>query len=430
MTSRGQRGRGRGRGSNPRYDPSEYPPLSRGGGQTSNPTARDVLLRPEDPYTPNSLSDETVLWIEPSDEQWMTDPWEIKRRYLTTQQSPPHFDQYRYIYEQILVETGAVEIKHTLHDANKTASPIQFSKMVIRNIMPIATWGIHPHTTRDIDLRNKQTKYSYWDYIDAFTQVFYYQNPIKNHSWFIRITSDVLKTDVPSWFLVWWDKFGLSLDILPESVRTEFDEWHVAYSRAYSYLNKNRELSIRKAIVHFSIRFSIPWIWKWDFACDYQNKIPRLKRIYFIKWWDKMDLKDLIPKIQQHTKACWDSVKQPALSPAPSSPVTNPFVQMQKELKQKFPNLSDNELILKSMDYLKEQFLQSVNPEDDTSMRSGTSHTQSESEADPADHVLAGESQSEDEAEVTLGDFWDSFTAAIADKMAQDKGNKGKGPEL
>ena len=113
MTSRGQRGRGRGWGSNSRYDPSEYPPLSRGGGQTSNPTARDVLLRPEDPNTPNSLSDETVLWIEPSDEQWMTDPWEIKRRYLTTQQSPPHFDQYRYIYEQILVETGAAEIKHT-----------------------------------------------------------------------------------------------------------------------------------------------------------------------------------------------------------------------------------------------------------------------------------------------------------------------------
>ncbi|CAL5383592.1 unnamed protein product [Camellia sinensis] len=154
-----------------------------------------------------------------------------------------------------------------------------------------------------------------------------------------------------------------------------------------------------------------------------------MKRIFFVKWWDKMDLKDLIPKIQQHTKACWDSVKQPIL-PAPSSPVTNPFVQMQKELKQKFPNLSDNELILKSMDYLKEQFLQSVNPEDDVSMRSGTSHTQSESEADLANQVLAGESQSDDETEPTLGDFWDSFTAAIADKMAQDKSNKGKGPEL
>ena len=37
---------------------------------------------------------------------------------------------------------------------------------------------------------------------------------------------------------------------------------------------------------------------------------------------------------------------------------------------------------------------------------------------------------SDDEAEPTLGDFWDSFSAAVADKMAQDKSNKGKGPEL
>ncbi|KAF5930240.1 hypothetical protein HYC85_031113 [Camellia sinensis] len=100
MTSRGQRGCSRGRGNTPRYDQTEYPPLSRRG-QTSNPSSKDILLKAEDPYTPNSITEETVLWIEPADEQWMTDPWEIKRRYLTTQQSPPHFDQYRYIYEQI-----------------------------------------------------------------------------------------------------------------------------------------------------------------------------------------------------------------------------------------------------------------------------------------------------------------------------------------
>ena len=179
MTSRGHRGRGRGRGGHtPRYE-SEYPVLSRG--QTSTPSAKDILLQPEDPYTPNSITGETVLWIDSADEQWMQDPWELKKRYLTTQQSPPHFDQYRYIYEQILTETGACEFKHHLHDPNKSTSPISFSKITIRNIMPIAQWGIHPHTLRDLDLRNKQTKYTYWDYQDAFTQVFYYQNPIRSH---------------------------------------------------------------------------------------------------------------------------------------------------------------------------------------------------------------------------------------------------------
>ena len=60
MTSKGQRGRGRGRGNTPRYDQTEYPPLSRGG-QTSTPSSKDILLKTEDPYTPYSITEETVL---------------------------------------------------------------------------------------------------------------------------------------------------------------------------------------------------------------------------------------------------------------------------------------------------------------------------------------------------------------------------------
>lgn len=360
----------------------------------------------------------------------MIDPLEIKKRYLTTQQSPPHFDQYRYIYEQILTETGACEFKHHLHDPNKTTSLISFSKIFICTIMPITTWGIHPHTLRDLDLRNKQTKYTYWDYVDAFTQVFYYQNPIKNHSWFIRVCPDVFKNDVPNWFFVWWDKFGLSMDILPEPIRLAFNEWNCAYSRAYSYLNKNRDLSISKSLVHFTIRFNIPWIWKWEFACDYQNKIPRLKRIFFVKWWDNgMNhiITETVDKIKQHTQACFDSVKQPAL-PVPPALLNNPFVKIQKELKQQYPGLSEHEIILKSMNYLKEQFFQTI-PDDD-SMRSGSSQPSTEPDVDPAEHVLAGESQLPEDEEPTLGDFWDSMTAIFAEKLAKDKSRKGKDPAL
>lgn len=82
------------------------------------------------------------------------------------------------------------------------------------------------------------------------------------------------------------------------------------------------------------------------------------------------------------------------------------------------------------MDFLKEQFLQTVNQDDDVSMRSGTSQPPSEPESDPAEHVLAGESQNpEDEDEPNLGDFWDSLTAVIAEKMTKDKDRKCKGPE-
>ncbi|KAL7205808.1 hypothetical protein ACSBR2_018679 [Camellia fascicularis] len=68
-----------------------------------------------------------------------------------------------------------------------------------------------------------------------------------------------------------------------------------------------------KSTVHFVIRFGIPWIWKWDFQCVFQNKVPCLKR------------------------ACWDA--SPKLLPVTS--VQNPFVQIQNELRQKFPELSE-----------------------------------------------------------------------------------------
>ncbi|CAL5321756.1 unnamed protein product [Camellia sinensis] len=59
-------------------------------------------------------------------------------------------------------------------------------------------------------------------------------------------------------------------------------------------------------------------------------------------------------------------------------------------------------------------------------MRSGTSQTASEPENDPAEHVLAGESQLPEEDEPNLGDFWDSLIAVIAERMTK---GKGKGPE-
>lgn len=50
-------------------------------------------------------------------------------------------------------------------------------------------------------------------------------------------------------------------------------------------------------------------------------------------------------------------------------------------------------------------------------MRSGTSQTPSEPESDPAEPVLAGESQDPED------------DAVIVEKITKDKDRKGKGPE-
>ncbi|CAL5355021.1 unnamed protein product [Camellia sinensis] len=161
---------------------------------------------------------------------------------------------------------------------------------------------------------------------------------------------------------------------------------------------------------------------------DWQNKIPRLKRVFLYKWWIKMDdpkpKQELLQKVKEHTQACWDA--SPKSIPAP--PV-NPFVQIQQELREKYLDLSETELVIKSMDYMKQQFLQSMFSKD-SSMKS-TSSTQSEDdrttvdpyEEDNAFTVLAGESQDpeEDPTEPNYGDIWDLVTEMIADKLLHDK---------
>ncbi|CAL5384188.1 unnamed protein product [Camellia sinensis] len=250
-------------------------------------------------------------------------------------------------------------------------------------IMPMPAWGMHPHVTRTLEIRSKESRYSYWDYIDAFSEAFFYMNPPRNHSWFIRVIPELLQNDLPTWFLVWWNKFGIQIDAFPED-----------------------------------------------------NKVPHLKRVFFYKWWNKIDdpkpHQELLQKIKGHTQACWDAT--PKLIPAAPT-VQNPFVQIQNELRQKYPALSEQDLVIKSMDCMKEQFLQSFS-RDDTSMKSGTSHGDPEEEGhtDPYDDentftVLAGESQDPAEEDPNLGDFWDSLTDIITEKMAREKDKKGKGKE-
>lgn len=129
-------------------------------------------------------------------------------------------------------------------------------------------------------------------------------------------------------------------------------------------------------------------------------------------------LSELIKTVKTHTQACLDIL--PKSLPSSSD---NPFVKIQTELKQQFPGLTEIELITKSMEILKNQFLQSLNS-DDTSMKSTSSK---EMDDDNSFHVLAGESQDPDDdaGSDSIGNFWDSLTEIITEKIDQRK-DKGK----
>ena len=131
----------------------------------------------------------------------------------------------------------------------------------------------------------------------------------------------------------------------------------------------------------------------------------------------------LIQTITEHSKACLASAPKPLLTNNPSP--ENPFITIQNSLRNKNPHLSDQDLLIKTMDIMKEQFLQSIAPpaKDDASMISTYSYESVQDDNSNKFPVLAGESL-DDSPDPILGDFWDSLTCMIAEKMEKDKGKK------
>ena len=65
--------RGRGTGSNPFH--TEFPRLNASTNKdASSQSIKDELFKPKEQYTPNSINEERILYIEPADAKWMSDP--------------------------------------------------------------------------------------------------------------------------------------------------------------------------------------------------------------------------------------------------------------------------------------------------------------------------------------------------------------------
>ena len=113
--------------------------------------------------------------------------------------------------------TNSIEVEHFYNPLDK--SEINFSKIIIREILSPQTWGLHPNRVRLMKFGERQISFNYWDYVFVFQNMFYYENLRRKHSWFIRISPNILSKEIPSWFIQWRLKFGAELPILPSSLQ-------------------------------------------------------------------------------------------------------------------------------------------------------------------------------------------------------------------
>ncbi|KAG5579482.1 hypothetical protein H5410_050109 [Solanum commersonii] len=168
---------------------------------------------------------EMIFLIENSEIQRKEELWKIFQRYLLNGlYFPGESYKTRLYYETILTNTGSVEFQD-FSGYNTSENVYNFSKMIIKQIISIEDWGISSMKERQISLNKIPTNFTYWDYINAFSKVLYYNNERHKHIWFIKVCAKIFVNPISNWFLNWWSYHGPTVKILPDPFLKLYKNW-------------------------------------------------------------------------------------------------------------------------------------------------------------------------------------------------------------
>ncbi|KAL4625478.1 hypothetical protein ACB092_05G029200 [Castanea dentata] len=127
--------------------------------------------------------------------------------------------------------------------------------------------------------------HNYYDYMDAFEKVLFFQNQKFNHSWFLMFSKD-FDSQTPSWFLKWWEMFGSIPQIFPEPLQNALRYFD-------SRCSSSKHRSQFPVILIFSQRYKIHWISMWKYTINSNL----LNREFLVKWWDSLRINPIINQI-------------------------------------------------------------------------------------------------------------------------------------
>ncbi|CAK8533944.1 unnamed protein product [Lathyrus sativus] len=354
---------------------------------------------------------EKIMYIDDEDIKINpNDGWSIKTRYLESRGYPGLRGKSRPNLEILMTVTESVTITHHYQN-NNPESFINFSKCHINKILLPREWGLNPNAEKAIRIvEGKYIYFNYWDYVQDFAQAFYYQNPKNKHSWFFSINEEMVNKPIPNWFYEWWVKFGPSLEILPKEILNLYNPWCDNSPLIVNILSDN--LITGQCPLLFFIKFQIPWIWRWTITIS-RNKfnIPILERNFFYKWWNKMSSEDVQNKIKLIEEAIAEDqnkkVKEQSSQQMYMENLKNFF-------KRKYPNESEDEIMVRILDHMKNQFFSTfpskASKDEDSSMKTSSSMGSMDFHNLEG---LAGEGQAD---EATAEDFWDAMIQSLKEK--------------
>jgi len=181
---------------------------------------------------------------------------------------PTDLTKTRTFYEFILVDTDSAEISH---NQDKEGNII-YSKIKILHIITSQEWNQPPHETKSFSRYFIPQNYSYYDYIEAWTNVLYLCT--ERHSWFIWF-----KKGISLKFPKWFKDFGPLPTIFPEKI-----------IEVYAYFREKSTFVSGYRLISFVASQAITWILSWNYLIITPYKgtdLKMLSRQIRIKWWKK-----------------------------------------------------------------------------------------------------------------------------------------------
>ncbi|KRG89538.1 hypothetical protein GLYMA_20G030000v4 [Glycine max] len=213
--------------------------------------------------------------------------WDKNPFKATTKAFPPGF-HYKpttilktiTFYELILVDSNSISIKHFKDPKDQTLNT--HSTIQILKVLQPRHFGSDLNKGKRFSVPFDPVGYTYCDYVDAWTKVFWHQNTRFKHSWLIYFKTNTIY-NFPNWFLQWWDFFGPIPEIFPETVQQAFAQFERQYN--------SQESRIPVDLKYFS-SFALSWIFSWQYRyskTEKTNQYPSLQRHAFVKWWTQFD---------------------------------------------------------------------------------------------------------------------------------------------
>ncbi|KAL5159038.1 polyprotein [Glycine soja] len=304
-----------------------------------------------------------VLQMEP--EYWDKNPFKATAKGFHYR--PIAANKTRKFYEFILIDTNSVSIKHFKDpkDPNlNTHSTIQILK-----VMQQRHYGSNLNQPKKFSAPFDPAGYNYWDYVDAWTNVFWHQNSKFKHSLLIYFKNNTAY-NFPNWFLQWWNYFGPIPQIFPEEVQQGFEQFNKLYN--------SKESRIPADLKYFS-SFALSWIFSWQYIygkTENNKQYPPLQRHAFVKWWSQFDTSKAAPDQVKN----WFQSNPEFLKPA--DPETSLFLNQKSQLAAFLASAKSKESLAQN---LKEvlQLLQQEVEEEPSKKETESSETNDDQEDDP-----------------------------------------------